>query len=113
MNNTSDRVHTISLTDDEIHVLNCILRTAIIIAMNDRNLLLKEKAEAMLKTLAERMAAPTNGAELSEQGHHQDQAQPPIDMATVNAAFNRIREALAEVDSAINPTKTICLLEEV
>ncbi len=41
------------------------------------------------------------------------QPQPPIDMDTVNAAFDRIRAALSEADQAINHTKTTICLEEV
>ncbi len=109
---SSDRVHTLTLSQEEFNTLQYILGKGLEKMRTGKTWKGGILGEVPVENSdIKNVKAIHTRLEVMEAW--EESGQPPIDMATVNAAFDRIREALAEVDSAINPTKTICLLDEV
>ena len=111
MSNSSDHVHhTITLTKKETHVLTSILRKIQHNAINykhgcmEANLSFYTYDFQQIKHIFDKLKK-------SIRSEFED-TQVPIDMATVNAAFDRIRAALNDADNAINHTNTVYLTDE-
>lgn len=101
MHESSDWVYTLTLTRDELITLTIVMEAA-----NSNQYQLQN---GLIETGKRMLYFPENAEELAqiysrlvEMDLCPHQAQPTVDMAAVNQAFTRIREALAEADQAIN-----------
>ena len=108
----SDRVYTVALSQAEFNTLKYILEKGIEKMRTRKTWKGAVLGEVPIENSDLRHIKAIH-TRLEVMEAWEEPGAPPIDMATVNAAFNRIRAALSEADQAINHTKTICLLDEV
>lgn len=99
MHESSDWVYTLTLNRNELITLTMAMEA--VNRYTDKGFPLwpknmNEEFESIYSRLVE--------MEMNSCPH---QAQPTVDMAAVNLAFTRIREALAEADQAINSQKEV------